>query len=84
MKDETLNDLAVDTLTVLNDTKKRAHNYNDFGSVLGVRDEMDRIEKDLEDALRAARRRLRYLRHRIDKWEDGDREVQLLQEPNKP
>jgi hypothetical protein len=43
MKDPTLNDLAVEALTELKQAERAGGKYNDFGSILGVRDELELI-----------------------------------------
>ena len=76
--DQTLNDLAVETLTCLKEAQNAGAKYNDFGSVLGVRDEIELIESELRDSLNRAGLRLSRLCYRIRKWEKNDREVALL------
>ena len=78
MKDQTLNDLAVETLSEIAEAKKAGSNYNDFGSVLGVRDEIERIEQELRQTLNRVGLRASYLKMRIHKWEKGERDVSLL------
>lgn len=78
MAQETLESLAIDTVARVNELLKITHNYNDFGGVMGVRDEADEIMETLNRDLRRARRTAARLKSRVAKWEAGDRSVDLL------
>lgn len=68
----------MDTIARVNELLKLTHNYNDFGGVMGVRDEVDEITETLHRDLRRARRTAARLKSRVAKWEAGDRTVDLL------
>ncbi len=78
MANKSLNDLAIETMTQLAATEQAAKKYCDFGSVLGVRDEMEMIQRELTETLHRVSLRAMYLKMRIEKWEEGNREVGLL------
>lgn len=78
MAHETLESLAMDTIARVNELLKLTHNYNDFGGVMGVRDDVDEITDTLHQDLRRARRMTARLKSRVAKWEAGDRTVDLL------
>lgn len=75
---QTLNDLAVETLSELKEVRRLSHQYNDFGSILGVRDEMELIEQELQETLDRVGLRCMYLKMRIGKWEKGEHKVGML------
>lgn len=75
---QTLNDLALETLSELKEVRRLSHQYNDFGSILGVRDELGLIERELQETLDRVGLRCMYLKMRIGKWEKGEREVEML------
>ena len=78
MTQETLESLAIDTIARVNELLKLTHNYNDFGGVMGIRDEVEDITETLHRDLRRARRMAARLKSRVAKWEAGDRSVDLL------
>jgi hypothetical protein len=71
----TLNDLTLKAMVSLTKAQEVAQPYNDFGSVLGAQDELNRIENDLRDQLQKTLVDSDRLRRRVTKWEAGDREV---------
>lgn len=79
-EDESLNDLASETLRIFSEAVNAAAPFNDFGSVLGARDEIELIERDLREALCTARLRAGRLKVRIGKWDRGEREVGKLKD----
>ena len=78
MSDETLEAVAIDAVAKVRELQQIAHAYNDYGGVLGVREEVEEIVDTLIRDLRRARRLARRLGLRVQKWEAGERNVDLL------
>jgi hypothetical protein len=81
--ESSLDALAVRAVTCLSRCQRSADKYNDYGSVMAIRDEVEEIESDLRAALYSATRRSRRLSRRIELWESENREVDLLSIPAK-
>jgi hypothetical protein len=79
-RDQSLNDLAVETLADFKEVQSLGAGYNDCGSVLGVRDEIKMIERELEQTLNRCGLRIAQLRCKIEKWEKGERDVDMLKQ----
>jgi hypothetical protein len=79
--ESSLDALAVRDITCLSRCQRSADKYNDYGSVMAIRDEVEEIESDIRAALYSATRRSRRLSRRIELWESENREVDLLSIP---
>lgn len=64
---ETLNDIAISTLTEIDSAQRVANGQNDYGSAMGCCDEMDLIQEDLRRSLLSIRLRAWRLKYRIQK-----------------
>lgn len=78
MKDETINDLLIRAGAMLRDAEGSAHKFNDSGGVHGFDDESCDIRETLRRALHDCCRRSRRLIRRIEKYDAGEREAELL------
>lgn len=78
MKHETLAEKAQRTLAALAAAEEAAEKYNDFGSVMGIQDDIGQIRDDLHRALGSACVRATRLNSRIKAWESGERSVDML------
>lgn len=73
-----INDVAVRALKLLDELEKLADPFNDYGSVMGIQDELDEIYKDTKDALYSTCRRSKRLKKRIQLWNEGNLTVDKL------
>jgi len=73
-----LEERAFRAVEAFRSAEKAADNYNDFGSVLGVQDEITEICETLMHDLGRAATRSRRLENRIKAWEKGERTVSML------
>jgi hypothetical protein len=80
---ESMSDMILGTIERIKEASRAANNYNDFGSFLGVQDEINAIDEDLDRELRIARSRAARLIRRIKQWEAGERKVDMLHLENK-
>lgn len=65
-------------LTDIEEAKRAAAPFCDFGSILGARDEMEEINRELSECMNRISRRARKLRERIRRWNANQREVDML------
>jgi hypothetical protein len=79
----TIEDLATRAVAALKEAEKMAHRYNDFGSVMGIQDELHEIYEELSADLCKASRRSKRLITRIIHWEAGNMDVPMLDPDDK-
>ena len=76
--EQTLEEAAFRAVEAVRAAIEAARKYNDFGSVLGAQDEASEIHNHILLDLGRAATRARRLKRRIELWDSGKREVDLL------
>lgn len=77
METKSIHQLAIETLMRFEESKTRALGYNDYGSIMRVRYEIDLIERELTETLNRVGLRCVYLNEAIRNHESGEYGVYL-------
>lgn len=67
-----IKETAERAVNLLFEVEKLAEPFNDYGSVMGIQDELDSIYKDLKETLYSSCTRSRRLIKRIELWNEGN------------